>query len=155
MAEVRRALPADVDGCVGVLASLPDYFTPDTHDDLRARFESCTVYVAVEGYRIVGCALLQPQYSSAEIHYAGVVPERHREGIGRRMIQVLLEGADVPVIEVKTLDASSGYEPYVATRKFWEALGFLQIDCIDPLPGWQPGNPSAIYVCALRTTRMT
>jgi len=21
-----------------------------------------------------------------------------------------------------------------------------EIDCIDPLPGWQAGNPSAIYV---------
>ena len=36
---------------------------------------------------------------------------------------------------------------------FWERRGFVQIDCIDPLPGWEPGNPSAIYVKALRTTR--
>lgn len=38
-------------------------------------------------------------------------------------------------MEVKTLDASSGYEPYGATRTFWEGRGFVQIDCIDPLPG--------------------
>ena len=31
--------------------------------------------------------------------------------------------------------------------------GVHQIDCIDPLPGWQPGNPSAIYAAALRATR--
>jgi hypothetical protein len=49
------------------------------------------------------------------------------------------------MVEVKTLDASSGYEPYVATRTFWEHRGFVQIDCIDPLPGWDSGNPSAIY----------
>ena len=42
-----------------------------------------------------------------------------------------------------------GYEPYIATRAFWEGKGFVQIDCIDPLPGWQPGNPSAIYVLPL------
>lgn len=57
------------------------------------------------------------------------------------------------MIEVKTLDASSGYEPYVGTRVLWEAMGFVQIDCIDPLPGWQPGNPSAIFVRALGVTR--
>lgn len=57
------------------------------------------------------------------------------------------------VVEVKTLDASAGYEPYLATRAFWERHGFVQIDTIDPLPGWQPGNPAAIYVAALTATR--
>jgi len=58
----------------------------------------------------------------------------------------------VQVVEAKTLDASAGYEPYIATRSFWETRGFVQIDCIDPLPGWQPGNPAAIYVASLSRT---
>jgi hypothetical protein len=33
------------------------------------------------------------------------------------------------------------------------ANGFVHIDTIDPLPGWPPGNPAAIYVVALRATR--
>jgi len=37
---------------------------------------------------------------------------------------------------------ATGDEPYVATRGFWEQWGFVQIDCVDPLPGWQPGSPS-------------
>lgn len=57
------------------------------------------------------------------------------------------------VVEVKTLDSSSGYRPYEATRAFWERNGFVQVDTIDPLPGWEPGNPAAIYVAALRPTR--
>jgi hypothetical protein len=69
------------------------------------------------------------------------------------LIERLLGECGLAVVEVKTLDASSSYEPYVATRAFWSAMGFVQIDCIDPLPGWQPGNPSAILVCALRPTR--
>jgi hypothetical protein len=43
--------------------------------------------------------------------------------------------------------------PYVATRAFWELRGFVHVDTIDPLPGWQPGNPAAIYAAALRSTR--
>jgi N-acetylglutamate synthase-like GNAT family acetyltransferase len=150
--QIRRAGGGDVDACVAVLAALPEHFTPDTHEDLRARFGSSTVYVAVDGGAVVGCVALQPQYAGAEIHYAAVHPGRRREGIGRQLVARLLAETDLPVIEVKTLDASSAYEPYVATRAFWEAIGFVQIDCIDPLPGWQPGNPSAIYVCALRPT---
>ena len=150
---VRRAEPDDVEACVNVLAALPEYFTPDTHDDLRERFDRCTSYVAVDGEEVIGCLMLQPQYDSGEIYYAGVVPDRQREGIGRRLVDELLGETDLAVIEVKTLDTSSDYEPYVATRAFWTAMGFVQIDCIDPLPGWQPGNPAGIYVCALRPTR--
>jgi hypothetical protein len=64
-----------------------------------------------------------------------------------------LAASGVLVVEVKTLDESAGYEPYVATRAFWEARGFVQVDCVDPLPGWRPGNPSAIYIAALAATR--
>jgi len=56
-------------------------------------------------------------------------------------------------VEAKTLDSSSGYRPYEATRAFWERNGFIHVDTIDPLPGWEPGNPAAIYVAALRLTR--
>ncbi|HEX5290374.1 MAG TPA: hypothetical protein VFX25_16040 [Streptosporangiaceae bacterium] len=39
------------------------------------------------------------------------------------------------------------------TRAFWERNGFVHVDTIDPLPGWEPGNPAAIYVAAIRPTR--
>jgi GNAT superfamily N-acetyltransferase len=64
-----------------------------------------------------------------------------------------LAAAGISVVEVKTLDASSGYLPYEATRAFWERNGFVHVDTIDPLPDWEPGNPAAIYVAALRATR--
>ena len=57
-------------------------------------------------------------------------------------------------MEAKTLDSSSGYRPYEATRAFWERNGFVHVDTIDPLPDWQPGNPAAIYVAAIRPTRL-
>jgi hypothetical protein len=52
------------------------------------------------------------------------------------------------VVEVKTLDAMAGDDPQIATRSFWEARGFVQIECIDPLPGRQPGNPPPVHVAA-------
>lgn len=66
-----------------------------------------------------------------------------------RVVRDLAESG-CAVVEVKTLDASTGYEPYLATRACWERRGFVHIDTIDPLPGWQPGKPAAIYVAALR-----
>jgi hypothetical protein len=40
---------------------------------------------------------------------------------------------------------------WIAVGPAWR--GFVQVDMIDPLPGWEPGNPAAIYVAALRPTR--
>ncbi|HEX3189682.1 MAG TPA: hypothetical protein VHS30_07820, partial [Streptosporangiaceae bacterium] len=68
-------------------------------------------------------------------------------GYGTRLLGRVLEhlGADgISVMEAKTLDRSSGYRPYEATRAFWERNGFVHVDTIDPLPGWEPGNPAAI-----------
>src|SRR3954469_1581443 len=96
------------------------------------------------------------QPAAAEITWAAVQPASQHAGHGTTLINhVLAELAHqkVAVVEVKTLDAGANYEPYAATRAFWEARGFVQIDTIDPLPGWQPGNPSAIYVAALVSTR--
>ena len=79
-----------------------------------------------------------------------------RRGHGTRLLGRILDhlAADgISVVEAKTLDRSSGYRPYEATRAFWERNGFVHVDTIDPLPGWEPGNPAAIYVAALRPTR--
>jgi hypothetical protein len=120
----------DVDGCIEVLRGLPDYFTPDTHQQVAVGIRADDAWCRGHG-RIVGKpVLLQQRYRlSAEITSKAIEQAR---SLGLR------------AIEVKTLDESSDYEPYIATRAFWERMGFVQIDCIDPLPGWPPGNPSAI-----------
>jgi hypothetical protein len=41
---IRAARPGDVDHCIGVLASLPDHFTPDTHES--ARRGPAAIYIA-------------------------------------------------------------------------------------------------------------
>ena len=153
MASTRAATDDDIDACVAVLAQLPEHFTPDTHDDLRATMPGGLGRVAEDAGQVVGFILATRRYRrSAEITYAAVAPDRRRQGVGTALVHdtfAALAAEGVVAVEVKTLDASSPYPPYEATRAFWEALGFVQIDCIDPLPGWQPGNPSAIYVAAL------
>ena len=148
---VREARPEDVEQCVDVLARLPDHFTPDTHDEVRGAWASDLAWVAVDGEEIIGFVLVQRRHpATVEITFAAVEPTRHRSGVGRMLVDTALGALDgVVLVEVKTLDASAGYEPYEATRAFWERCGFHQVDRIDPLPGWQPGNPAAIYVAAV------
>jgi ribosomal protein S18 acetylase RimI-like enzyme len=92
----------------------------------------------------------------AEILWIAVDPARRGRRLGTMLLDSVLDdlaAAGVTVVEAKTLDRSAGYPPYEATRAFWERRGFVQVDTIDPLPGWHPGNPAAIYVAALRPTR--
>jgi hypothetical protein len=69
--------------------------------------------------------------------------------------------AGARLVEVKTLDASVPSADYGVTRKFYEKRGFELLESIDPFPGWEPGNPCAIYVKVLeprprgRTVRST
>ena len=157
MTTVRVAEAGDVERCVGVLAQLPDYFTPNTHDEVRRDMPGQPAWVATDDDAVVGFVLVRRRYpTTAEITYAAVAPERRRSGIGTALVDAAvaaLAADEVAIVEVKTLDASAGYEPYVATRAFWERCGFRQIDCIDPLPGWEPGNPAALYAAALTPTR--
>lgn len=97
-----------------------------------------------------------PAPAAAEILWIAVDPSRRGRGLGTVLLDRVLDdlAADgASVIVAKTLDRSAGYPPYEATRAFWEHRGFVHVDTIDPLPGWQPGNPAAIYIAALRATR--
>jgi ribosomal protein S18 acetylase RimI-like enzyme len=151
--QIRTARPDDVESCVGILAALPDYFTPSTHDDVRRELPIGPAWVAEADGAVIGFVVAPRRFSAAaEITVAAVAPQRRGHGVGSALVRHALAALatdGVAMVEVKTLDASAGYEPYVATRAFWERRGFVQIDCIDPLPGWQPGNPSAIYAQAL------
>jgi len=106
---------------------------------------------------VVGFAVVDRRSPSAvELLWAAVVAGRRGGGIGTVLVEHVLRALaadDVRVVEVKTLDRSSSYPAYEATRHFWERRGFVQIDAVDPLPGWQPGNPCAFYVAALAPTR--
>jgi ribosomal protein S18 acetylase RimI-like enzyme len=151
--QVRRGEVDDADACVSILEALPDYFTPSTHEEVRRDLSGHPSWVAVDDSDIVGFVLAPRRFAAgAEITFAAVTPARRNEGIGTALVERCLAdlaAAGVSMVEVKTLDASAGYEPYVSTRAFWERRGFVQIDCIDPLLGWDPGNPSAIYARAI------
>jgi GNAT superfamily N-acetyltransferase len=109
-------------------------------------------WVVVDGRRVVSFVVVERRGRAAEILWMASHPEQRRRGHGTLLIQHVfpeLRAGGVRLVEVKTLDASAGYEPYDATHAFWQSCGFILIDTIDPLPGWQPGNPSAIYVASL------
>ena len=150
---IRRAIESDAELCVRVLAQLPTYFAEPTHPEVRDAIGRVPSWVALDGIELVGFLIAPRRFArGAEITFAAVASKSQGKGIGSKLVQHALahhQAEEASVVLVKTLDESSGYEPYIATRTFWEGHGFLQVDRIDPLPGWEAGNPSALYVRAI------
>jgi len=157
MLAIRPFAAGDVPAVSAIIRGLPDYFTDDVPAKAEHDAASHEAWVITDSGSVAGFAIAaRKSPGGAEILWIAVDAARRGRGHGTRLLgHVLgqLAAAGISVVAAKTLDRSSGYRPYEATRAFWERNGFVHVDTIDPLPGWQPGNPAAIYVAALRPTR--
>lgn len=155
--QVRAAELEDLEACLKIVGALPDFFTEDVPTTVRADLERHSGWVIVESEETVGFVVVDrrsPQ--AAEILWIAVEPSRRDAGCGTLLLNHVLgvlRDEGVALVEVKTLDRSADYAPYEATNAFYARNGFVQIDCIDEFPDWPPGNPAAIYVAALASTR--
>jgi GNAT superfamily N-acetyltransferase len=157
MLAVRRLEAEDVPAAVAVVEGSPDYFTEDVPGHVQRDAVEHDAWVVAESDHVLGFAIVaRKSASAAEILWIAIDGAHRGRGHGTLLLGHVLDQlgtSGVSLVEAKTLDASAGYPPYEATRAFWERHGFVQIDTIDPLPGWPPGNPAAIYVAAIRATR--
>jgi GNAT superfamily N-acetyltransferase len=157
MIAVRNFAAEDASAAVAIVRGLPDYFTDDVPAKVERDAASHDAWVVTDSETVAGFAVAARKSSGgAEILWIAIDAARRGCGHGTRLLAHVLDQlatAGVSVVEAKTLDHSSGYHPYEATRAFWERNGFIQVDTIDPLPGWPSGNPAAIYVAAIRPTR--
>jgi GNAT superfamily N-acetyltransferase len=155
--QVRAAHFDDLEACLVIVRALPDFFTEDVPSRVRGDLEKHDGWVVVDAGEVVGFVIVDRRSSqAAEILWIAVEPARRDAGYGTRLLNHVLgvlRDQGIALVEVKTLDRSADYPPYEATRAFWERNGFVQIDCVDEFPDWEPGNPAAFYVAALETTR--
>jgi GNAT superfamily N-acetyltransferase len=154
---VRPVTAKDLGECQAIVRGLPDYFTTDVPEKISRDARLHGGWVITEDEAVAGFAIVERRFTgAAEVLWMAVRADRRRRGLGSTLLNHVLQALHcdgVKLVQAKTLDASAGYEPYVATRAFWQRHGFVQVDVIDPLPGWPPGNPAAIYLCALGSTR--
>jgi GNAT superfamily N-acetyltransferase len=154
MLAVRRLAAQDIPAVAAIVVARPDYFTDQVAGQVERDCARHDAWVLTDSDEVAGFAVAQRKSAGgAEILWMAVAPGRRGRGNGTMLLSHVLDelaSAGIRLVEVKTLDRSAGYPAYEATRAFWERRGFIQLDTIDPLPGWEPGNPAAIYVAALR-----
>lgn len=131
---IRTLTKADSGAVLTLARSLEDWFNEEGLKHMEQDLESHGGFVATSGDRVVGFVTFRPiDRVSADLSWLGVAREYHRMGLGRSLLQRLvdrLRGDGFNALEVSTVADSLDYEPYARTRAFYRALGFqdLHID---------------------------
>ena len=131
--------------CRAILQALPHWFgIPDSVADYVAVADrSPSVMATAEGKDVGITTLLSRSRWAAEVYVMGVLPEYHRMGVGRAMLQAAearLAHTGVEFLQVKTLSPTKPDPGYERTRAFYLAYGFRPLEEFPQL--WVPDNPA-------------
>ncbi len=136
-----------------VLEALPEWFgIPEAREDYIRDSRDMVFHAAyADGTPVGFIALTMHNEHTAEVHVMGVKKPYHRRGIGAALIdraERFCRAGGYGLLEVKTLDASRENAEYADTRAFYQAMGFLPLECIPEL--WGEANPCLIMVKPIR-----
>ncbi|MEK7424655.1 MAG: GNAT family N-acetyltransferase [Actinomycetota bacterium] len=134
--------------CRAVLDALPEWFCIAEANDRYVAFVAAhpTWSAVDEAGHVVGLLAPLGHAESDEIYLIAVLPEWHRHGVGRALVAAFeahSAARGLRLVQVKTLGSSNPDEGYARTRRFYTALGYLELE--EMLDLW-PGDPAAIMV---------
>jgi ribosomal protein S18 acetylase RimI-like enzyme len=118
-----------LEGCIEVLASLPEWFGyPNALESARDAIAVQRGFVALEDERVVGFVVTSPvAEETIEITYLAVHADCRGKGLGRALVHAVRNAAiddGFSYVSLLTLGPSSPSEHYAQTRSFYRRLGF-------------------------------
>jgi GNAT superfamily N-acetyltransferase len=140
------------DICAEILGALPRWFgIPAARDAYIAEASSLPTFAVYEDGRPVGLLTLKVHNAwTAEIHVIGVLPARHRKGVGRALVEQAVRVSREErrtILTVKTLAEEHPDPYYAATRAFYRALEFRPLEVFPEL--WGAANPCLVMARVL------
>jgi ribosomal protein S18 acetylase RimI-like enzyme len=139
--------------CLIIVRQLPKFFTPKALETINMDLKKNLTYIVMDSNNVLGFIVTDKGTSNlAEIKWLAIAPGHHHRGLGTSLIKYTekqLKTFGVEKIMVKTLahlEIDEDNDPYQNTRKFYEKLGFVHQETLDPYPGWDPRNPCAVYI---------
>lgn len=134
----------------GILKSLPDWFgiPESTQEYINVSSSNLPFFAAMDESGALGfISMKENNEYTAEIFVMGVLPNCHNQGIGKALLNKVLQWAKengYEFLQVKTLDESHSDVNYANTRKFYLSVGFKPLECIPEL--WGKENPCLIMI---------
>lgn len=135
--------------CEKILRSLPKWFGIESAIlDYVKDVAAMPMLVAKKDSEAIGFLSLNFHNKyTAEIHVMGILPEYHRQGIGRLLVDAAeahLSQLGFRYLSVKTLSESRPNREYDQTRNFYSSVGFIPIEEFKTL--WGEHNPCLLIV---------
>ena len=132
-----------------ILSSLPDWFgiPSATANYIEQSAEMPFIAAFDNDAPIAFLAIKETSPCSAEIYVMGVLPQYHRKGIGKALIDFCVaycKDKGYTLLHVKTLAPSHPDKNYEKTRRFYTAMGFLPLETMEEL--WGEDNPCLLMV---------
>jgi len=136
--------PGQAAVCEAIGRALPAWFgIEEGLQELRHAAETQPGFTVVEGGTTVGFITCIRHFPETwEITWLAVHPDHHRRGLGRRLVEAVVDRcreAGASTLLVKTLADSHPSPAYARTRAFYRAMGFTRLQVFPDL--WGPDNP--------------
>ena len=135
-----------------ILDVLPEWFGIEEATSQYVKdVEDCDVVVKEVKGKVVGfIAVKQTSEQVLSLHVLGVLPNQHRQGIGKELfeaVKVYAKEKQFLFLSVKTLDSSCKNASYAKTLKFYQQLGFVKLETFSEL--WDKNNPCLMMICTV------
>lgn len=130
--------------CENILRALPDWFgIEESIIQYIKDADAMPTMIVKDENNIIGFLTIKTHFSeTAEIHCMGILPQYHRKGIGKLLIQELennLKNDGFKILQVKTISEESDCKFYAKTREFYKSVGFIPLEVFPKL--WDESNP--------------
>lgn len=144
--ETRERIAAEV------LRDLPEWFgiPESTAAYIRDARKQPFWAALAQGEPVGFLTLNRTSRCASEIAVMGVKRAHHRCGAGHALVQAAVADCRARgdrLLQVKTLDERHPDPGYARTRRFYEAEGFLPLECFPTL--WDAANPCLVLVMPL------
>ena len=135
-----------------VLTALPQWFgLPEALEAYVGHAASAPMLTALIAGRVVGYVSLADHFGrNCELHSMGVLPDLHRQGIGRALVAAAAAWArrhGYRYLTVKTLADTHPDPHYAVTRRFYTRVGFEPFEVLENL--WAPDLPCLLMLKTL------